>query len=273
MSDQKRNTNPNSLSYIQEEVTYLNSADGITIAGTLTIPKSGDNFPAVLLISGIGPHDRDYTMFGHKLFLQLTDYLTQHGIAVLRVDKRGIGKSTGTFDASVTSKDLARDVQVGIDYLATRSEVNPHSIGLIGHSEGGMIASMVASQSKNIAFIVFMAGVMTTDIEQVVTQVAMQLKADGARQELIDGDSRVRRELLLQIKKESDPEKAIKALRLIAGSYFASLADDLKDAAERYPFSIKESKIDGILSLIRQAIAIGWHVKLNSIYAICVCRL
>src|SRR5579872_4459872 len=121
-----------------EEVIFSNQVDNITIAGTLTLPDKKGPFPVVLLISGMGPNDRDYTMMGHKLFLVLSDYLTNAGIAVLRVDKRGVGKSTGMFDASVTSKDLARDVLTGIAYLKTRKEIDPRKIGLIGHSEGGM---------------------------------------------------------------------------------------------------------------------------------------
>ena len=141
-----------------QEVTFPNHVDTITIAGTLTLPSKEGIFPAVLLVSGMGPNDRDYTMLGHKLFLLLSNYLIQQGIAVLRVDKRGVGKSTGTLDASVTSQDLARDVQAGVAYLKTRKEIDPRRIGLIGHSEGGMIAAMVAAERTDIHFMILLAG-------------------------------------------------------------------------------------------------------------------
>ena len=143
--------------YLAEEVTYPNRSANITLAGTWTRPKTGAPFPAVILITGSGPQNRDEELLGHKPFLVLADYLTRRGIAVLRVDDRGIGKSTGNFRAA-TSMDFAADVRAGMDYLKTRSDVNPKKIGLLGHSEGGLIAPMVATDSKDVAFVVMMAG-------------------------------------------------------------------------------------------------------------------
>ena len=114
--------------YKEELVSYENKEAGITLSGTLTIPSSNDTFPAVLLIAGSGPHDRDETVFGHKPFLVLADYLTRQGIAVLRVDKRGCGKSTGHYDTA-TSQDFAEDVQTGIAYLKSLPKINPEQIG------------------------------------------------------------------------------------------------------------------------------------------------
>ena len=261
MSDKKLNRPQEPISpypYIQEEVSYSNQADGITIAGKLTMPSRLGNFPVVLLVSGMGPNDRDYTMLGHKPFLVLADYLTRQGIAVLRVDKRGVGKSTGAFGAFVTSQDLARDVQAGIDYLKTRKEIDPNCIGLIGHSEGGMIATMVASQSPSVTFVILMAGVMTTAIEYVLEQVALQLKADGATKELIEHDTKVRKELLLAVKEQSDPDKAAAAMRAIMAAYFAALPATIKAESEQLIFAIKESNAEGMISFFNSAAYRYW---------------
>lgn len=250
MSDKKLNRPQEPIPpypYIQEEITYSNQIDGIIISGTLTIPSTEGCFPAVILVSGMGPNDRDYTMLGHKPFLVLADYLTRQGIAVLRVDKRGVGKSTGTFNTTVTSKDLARDVQAGLDYLKTRKEINSNRIGLIGHSEGGLIAAMVASQSS-VAFLILLAGAMVTGIGQVLTQVGMQLKADGASKELIDHDSKIREKVLSVAKDESDSDKAAVLMRTIMTAYFAALPVAIKAESEQFMFAIKESNAEGMIA-------------------------
>jgi len=143
--------------YYSEEVKFENTKDKIVLAGTLTLPEKNGKFPAVILISGSGPQNRDEELLGHKPFLVLADYLTKNGIAVLRFDDRGTAKSTGDFK-NATTFDFATDVEFAIKYLQTRKEINKNSIGLIGHSEGGIIAPIIASKNKNIDFIVLMAG-------------------------------------------------------------------------------------------------------------------
>jgi pimeloyl-ACP methyl ester carboxylesterase len=143
--------------YDAEEVTFSNEQDGVELAGTLTLPRGDGVFPAVVLISGSGPQNRDEELFEHKPFWVLADFLTRNGIAVLRFDDRGVGASTGDF-AQATTFDFARDVEAAVDFLKTREGVNPKEIGLIGHSEGGVIAPMVASERADIGFIVLMAG-------------------------------------------------------------------------------------------------------------------
>jgi pimeloyl-ACP methyl ester carboxylesterase len=138
-------------------VYFLNEKHQVRLAGTLTLPHANGPFPAVMLISGAGPQDRNYRVFGHKPFLVLADHLTKLGIAVLRVDDRGVGKSTGSF-TEATSQDFADDALAGIEYLKTRSEIAHKKIGLLGHSEGGLIAPMVAARSRDVAFVVMMAG-------------------------------------------------------------------------------------------------------------------
>ncbi|MCE7054233.1 alpha/beta hydrolase [Algoriphagus sp. AGSA1] len=143
--------------YISESVTFENRQEKITLAGTLTLPHDKGNFPAVVLISGSGPQNRDEELMGHRPFLVLSDYLTRNGIAVLRFDDRGFGESTGDF-SSATTADFSTDVASAIAYLKTRKEIDTTNIGLIGHSEGGLIAPMVAAESADVGFVVLMAG-------------------------------------------------------------------------------------------------------------------
>ena len=144
-------------SYHSEEVTFQNKTDKSILAGTLSLPQKDGYFPAVILITGSGPQNRDEELLGHKPFLVLADYLTKKGIAVLRFDDRGVAKSTGDFQKA-TTLDFAKDVQAGVDYLRTRKEIDKSKIGLIGHSEGGVIAPIVAGNSNDIDFIVLLAG-------------------------------------------------------------------------------------------------------------------
>ena len=143
--------------YYSEDITFENKKAGINLSGTLTLPNKEGVFPVVILISGSGPQNRDEELLGHKPFLVLSDFLTKNGIAVLRYDDRGIAMSKGDFKTA-TSTDFATDVESAIAYLETRKEINKNKIGLIGHSEGGLIAPMVASKTKDVAFIVLLAG-------------------------------------------------------------------------------------------------------------------
>ena len=145
------------FNYISEEVMYDNVLQQIRLGATLTKPKGEGKFPVVLMITGSGPQDRDETIGMHKSFLVIADYLTNLGIAVLRVDDRGMGKSSGDFSAA-TSADFATDVMAGIDYLKTRKDIDTTKIGLMGHSEGGFIAPYVAARRKDVAFMVLLAG-------------------------------------------------------------------------------------------------------------------
>ncbi|WP_444946729.1 alpha/beta hydrolase family protein [Microbulbifer sp. VTAC004] len=142
--------------YAVEEVSFKNKTANITLSGTLTKPTSTVKATAVL-ISGSGPQDRDETLFGHKPFAVIADYLTRQGYAVLRYDDRGIGESTGDF-FTATSADFASDTSAAVDYLNSRSDLPKGKVGLIGHSEGGMIAPIVASNREDIAFAILLAG-------------------------------------------------------------------------------------------------------------------
>ena len=146
------------FNYTSEDIIFTNpKADNIKLAGTLTLPKDVKKPTVAILINGTGAHDRDCNIVGHKPFLLIADYLTNNGIAVLRFDERGTAKSEGDFK-SATTYDLALDVEAAVEYLKSRKDINRKKIGLIGHSEGGIIAPLIASRNKSIAFAVLMAG-------------------------------------------------------------------------------------------------------------------
>ncbi|MEO7530674.1 MAG: alpha/beta hydrolase [Sediminibacterium sp.] len=145
--------------YSVENISYENADQSVHYAATLTKPNGVEIFPAVIIITGSGTQDRDGTLGMHKIYAVLGDYLTRNGIAVLRVDDRGIGGTTlGNDIDKITSEGFAKDVEAGMAYLQSRADINKKKIGLIGHSEGGMIAPMVAARRSDVAFIVLMAG-------------------------------------------------------------------------------------------------------------------
>ena len=143
--------------YSSEEVTFSNEKAGINLAGTLTIPEGDGPFPSVILITGSGSQNRNEELMGHKPFLVIADHLSRNGIAVFRYDDRGVGQSQGT-PLNATSADFADDVRAAFLYLGTRKNIDPITIGLAGHSEGGLIAAMVASDNPAIAFVISLAG-------------------------------------------------------------------------------------------------------------------
>lgn len=168
--------------YEEEEVSFENGE--VTLAGTLTIPAGEGPFPAVLLVSGSGPQDRNEEVFGHKPFLVLADHLTRAGIAVLRYDDRGTGESTGDH-ATATSEDFAADARAGVSLVAGREEVDPKRVGVAGHSEGGLIGPMVANGSEAVAFVVMLAGPGVPGDEIIVRQVELMSRASGLPEEKI----------------------------------------------------------------------------------------
>lgn len=189
--------------YVAEEVSFKNQAAGVTLAGTLTRPKGKGKFPVAVLITGSGPEDRDEAIFGHKPFLVLADYLTRSGIATLRYDDRGAGKSTGEF-AKATSRDFAADVEAAVAYLKTRKDINLKQIGLIGHSEGGIIAPMVATEYPGIAFVVLMAGPGVNGEEIIYRQSALIAKVQGEADSSIAQQDSLQRRVFAIIKRNLD---------------------------------------------------------------------
>jgi len=198
--------------YRAEDVSYDNPAAGNRLAGTLTLPSEGGPFAAVLLITGSGQQDRNEEIFGHKPFLVLADWLTRAGIAVLRVDDRGVGGSTGEV-LRATSADFATDVSAGIDWLKTREDVRADRIGLIGHSEGGLIAPMVAAERDDVAFLVLLAGPGLRGDEVLLRQAALLARAGGAPEAGIAANRAMQEKLFAILHEESDPAEARARLR------------------------------------------------------------
>ncbi len=191
--------------YYFEEVIFRNEKDKIELAGTLTLPQKSGKFPAVILISGSGPQNRDEELLNHKPFLVLSDYLTKKGIAVLRFDDRGVGKSTGNF-SSATTFDFATDVEYAVKYLQTRKEIDKRKIGLIGHSEGGLIAPIVVSKNRDIDFIVLMAGSMLRGDKQLLLQNYKISLALGVPQTKIEEEQNILKEAYKIILETNDKD-------------------------------------------------------------------
>jgi fermentation-respiration switch protein FrsA (DUF1100 family) len=216
--------------YDTEALAYPNPSAGIALAGTLTEPKGKGPFPAVLLIAGSGPQNRNEEVFGHRPFLVIADYLTRRGVAVLRVDKRGVGGSGGS-RADATSMDYKSDVLAGIAYLKTRKEVDSRHIGLLGHSEGGLIAPMAAVESPDVAFIVLLAGPGIPGDSILYLQSALILKGSGAGDSTIAQDSRTKHRIFAAIRTETDTAKLKTLVRGIIREEQAKMANGTGDTS------------------------------------------
>ncbi len=211
--------------YKATAVTYPNKEAGHSLAGTLTLPEGKGPFPVVVLISGSGAQDRDETLLGHKPFLVLADYLTRRGIGVLRADDRGVGGSTGDH-STATSADFATDIEAGVAYLKTRDDVNPKKIGLMGHSEGGLIAPMVAAKDpEGVAFVVMLAGPGVPGDEILMEQSALILKAMGKESASPEKDLADAKKMYDVIKTEKDDAKAGARLAEIVKDSLARMTD------------------------------------------------
>ena len=213
--------------YTEEEVGYENTADKVKLIGTLTLPPSKVPVPAVILITGSGAQDRNETIMGHRPFLVLSDYLTRRGIAVLRVDDRGIGGSSRGA-ATATSENYAGDVLAGIAYLKTRKEINANQIGLIGHSEGGVIAPIAAAKSRDVAFIVMMAGMGQTGRDAILMQNDLLTRAAGAPPDVTVKIRRIFEQLFDILKIETDNTIAERKMRAVIDAEVATMTDEQK---------------------------------------------
>ena len=198
--------------YNSEEVLFENEKDNVVLAGTLTFPKEGSNFPAVVMITGSGGQDRNEELLGHKPFLVISDYLTRNGIAVLRFDDRGIAQSTGDH-SKATSEDFANDVLAAVQFLKERKEIDKTKIGLIGHSEGGMIAPLAAIQSDDVSFIILMAGPGIPGDSILYLQGALIQRAEGESEEKIKKSVELQRSIFKMVINSTDDEKLNKDLR------------------------------------------------------------
>lgn len=198
--------------YRVEGVFFPSKSDGVVLAGTLTVPPGAGPHPAVILISGSGGQDRDETIFNHKPFHVLADHLSRRGIAVLRYDDRGVGKSTGNL-AEATSVDLSDDAEGGLDFLSKHKSVDAKRIGFIGHSEGGIIAPMVAVRRPETAFLVLLAGSSVDGEHLLYAQGEAVLKAAGASAEAAAAQRAIQEKMFTIVREEKDPEAAAAKLR------------------------------------------------------------
>ncbi len=227
--------------YQEEEVAYQNG--DIHLAGTLTLPPGPGPFPAVVLITGSGAQDRNEELLGHRPFLVLADHLSRNGIAVLRVDDRGVGGSTGSVSGS-TSADFAGDVLAGVAFLKQHAHIAADRIGLIGHSEGGLIAPLAASRSKDVAFIVMMAGTGVSGYEILPAQVEAIDKASGQPADRARRDADLTRSAMDLVRAEKDEAVLRTRLKKLFADHSNAIdAEDLKTAGGLDAYVDKQVKM------------------------------
>jgi len=188
----------------------MNTVENFVLAGTLTLPQGEGPFPAVVLISGSGQQDRDETIYNHKPFKVIADHLTRNGIAVLRYDDRGTGGSKGKTN-NATSLTNADDAEAAVNYLMQRPEINSKKIGLAGHSEGGLIAPIVASRNADIAFIVSLAGPGVKGYDVILRQTADIMRASGSSETEINETLTANSQLFKMAIAEPDQRKFAKS--------------------------------------------------------------
>lgn len=198
--------------YLEEEVIFINKNDGNELSGTLTIPEGEGVFPAVILISGSGAQDRDESAFGHKPFLVIADYLTRNGISVLRYDDRGAGKSEGNY-LMATTEIKSEDVIAAVRYLQSRKELEGTKIGLVGHSEGSIIAALAAGKNPNISYIVLLGAPGLGIEENLYLQNALIRRAEGVNESVIEQYNKIQRNIFSIIKEELNDSIAFEKLR------------------------------------------------------------
>jgi len=200
--------------YTSEDVTFTNDKFNIKLAGTLTIPSGTGPFKAVIMITGSGAQNRNEELMGHKPFLVIADYLSRNGIAVLRYDDRGVGGSQGNY-AEATSEDLATDAEAAFNFLKNNPKINQKEIGLMGHSEGGLIAPIVASSNADVGFIVSLAGPGVTGQQIIIRQSQDIGRLSGEKENDIKESTETNKKLYAVLRKEKDNKKAeIKILAL-----------------------------------------------------------
>jgi hypothetical protein len=213
--------------YLSEDVAFPSKSGSVTLAGTLTLPEEGSQFPAAILVTGSGPQNRDEEILGHKPFLVISDYLTRLGIAVLRYDDRGFGDSTGDL-SSATTGDLAQDAMGAYEYLLKDPRIDSGKIGIIGHSEGAMIAALLASGNPDIGFIIMLAGPGLSGEETLRLQAMKILEVSGEDKDFIEEAIKLNSNLVDIVVTEPDDEVAEKKLRKTYAKFTKGMSDQEK---------------------------------------------
>jgi len=226
--------------YIEQDVTFFSLDGDFKLGGTLTLPEGEGPFPAAIMISGSGSQNRDEEIFGHKPFKVIADHLTRKGIAVLRYDDRGVGESGGN-PIGATSADFAKDARAAHIFLKYRMEIDDKEIGIIGHSEGGLIALILASDYDDIAFIVSLAGPGTKGSVILQDQTEHISMLSGLPEETIKQSAEVNTEIYSLIEEYQDPEKGISEINTFTRDFY------VKEGEE-------EEVVDQIIDNIKQTI-------------------
>ena len=198
--------------YRVTEVSFTNEKEGNTLTGTLTIPKGKGPFPAMVLVSGSGQQNRDEELMNHRPFWVIADYCARHGIAVLRYDDRGMGGSTGEVE-NATSMDFSYDAEAAFDFLRKQKHIDASRVGILGHSEGGIINFMVSARRPEVAFLVSLAGPAVNGIEVLKEQQVAILRASGMTEEMIAFSQNSNRQLFDIVEASNDREEADSLMR------------------------------------------------------------
>ncbi|MEO5985280.1 MAG: alpha/beta fold hydrolase, partial [Ferruginibacter sp.] len=243
--------------YNSENITYP-SVNGVKIAGTITTPKLPPNteniqatkYPALILISGSGPQNRDEEILGHKPFAVIADYLTKKGFIVLRVDDRGTGESTGEYNKA-TSLDFADDIQYGLNYLKKRADIDTGKIGMLGHSEGAMIAQIIAAKRKDIDFLIMLAGPGIKTIDLMTEQNLAIFKTMGITKNTIDAYGPLYKELSLAIVNSRDSLSADNASRKVFNKWVKGKDSSILKELKLLNSESQRSYLNAMISTLR----------------------
>lgn len=236
------------FNYSEQEVSIKNEKADILLAGTLTIPNGDGPFPAVVLVSGSGPQDRNEEVFGHKPFLIIADFLSSNGIAVLRYDDRGVGESEGDFSTG-TTYDFAEDANAAFEYLQNNSAINKNKIGLIGHSEGGIIVPIVASKNLSVDFVILLAGTGMSLDEVLYKQSEDIMRLSEYSEERIAMESEYQKKIYTIIKDKNNIESKKKKLVILYNEYKNELPDNEK-----------EGLTDDVIDRVVDSITTEWFI-------------
>lgn len=231
--------------YANEDVAFPNEAASIELAGTFTFPETPGPHPAVILVSGSGPQDRDETIMGHRPFLVLADHLTRHGIAVLRYDDRGVGESTGRFSQALVA-DFTTDALAAVEYLKTRPEVDPQRIGILGHSEGGLVAPQAAvARPDDVAFIVLLAGPGVPMDDLLARQAQDLMRLTGADAETTGKALAGQRDMFRIVREQGDSPEGRAQLKQLLTTMMEEYTPEQLEA-----MAYSESQIDGQIDTV-----------------------
>lgn len=225
--------------YFEREVTFVNKSAKTYLSGTLTLPDTVGLWPCVVLVSGSGPQDRNEEIVKHKPFLLIADYLTRNGIAVLRYDDRGVGKSTGDY-SSATTFDFANDAEAAVNFLSKQPNIDPSNLGMIGHSEGGTICMILASRCKKLKFVISLAGMSMPGDQLLLLQNELIYKGYGYSDDELDMQRTLNIKVYDVLKSEKDP--AIARERIVA--LYAEAAEGLDEKSiQRLGFSSENANM------------------------------